>query len=200
MARRVVIVQHGEKVPKPGDPGLTAAGRNQAQSVARALSPDRPSIIVSSPLRRARQTARPLSDATRVAVQVEPRLRERLNLEAGADPDAFFAMWRRSTAERDWTPPGGRNSNTTADDMLMVLNEVAQDGALLVLFSHGGATVDLLRTLIGDGDLRVRCPHLIEDGPPAGTVTRLVRSIHGHWDVLAIAETPSAPRDRFRPR
>jgi broad specificity phosphatase PhoE len=47
--------------------------------------------------------------------------------------------------------------------------------------SHGGATVDLLRTLLGDHALP---PHLLDRGIPACAITTL-----DDLDVLAIAST-----------
>jgi hypothetical protein len=79
--------------------------------------------------------------------------------------------------------------------MLAVLNEVAQDEAFVVLFGHGGATVDLLRTLLGDDELNRRQSHLIEEGPASGAITRVERRTGGGWKVTGIADTAPAPRD-----
>jgi len=53
----IYLVQHGEKEPKPGDPGLTARGREQAAATARWLGRIGLAAVYSSPLRRARSRA-----------------------------------------------------------------------------------------------------------------------------------------------
>jgi broad specificity phosphatase PhoE len=57
--------------------------------------------VYSSPLRRARETAEPVGYATGLAVQVDSRLRERLNWDRTQAFDAFLAEWDRSTEDRD---------------------------------------------------------------------------------------------------
>ena len=65
MGIEVLLIQHGEKVRSPGDPGLTATGRRQAAAVAAWLSTNSSDIesIWASPLRRARETAAPIAAA-----------------------------------------------------------------------------------------------------------------------------------------
>lgn len=81
MGIEVLLVQHGEKVGSPGDPGLTATGRQQAAAVAAWLATNRSDIesIWASPLRRARETAGPFAAALALDVQTDARLRERMN-------------------------------------------------------------------------------------------------------------------------
>ena len=69
----------GDSVADP-DPGLDAEGRAQAEAAAAALlalSPsERPVRVLSSPLRRCRETAQPLADALGVPVEIEPAVAE----------------------------------------------------------------------------------------------------------------------------
>lgn len=187
VATAVVLVQHAAKVRLPGDPGLTERGRRQADRVALALTGRRPAALISSPLLRARQTASPLAAATGLAVEVDARLRERTNWERGQDPDEFFSDWRRSTRDRSWHPEGERSSNDTAADMLAALDAHLSAGRTVVLVGHGGATTDLLRTLLGDDALEALRPGIIECGPPSGALTRLER-IESTWSARSIAD------------
>src|SRR4029453_1806778 len=52
---RVLVVQHGEKERRPGDPGLTSRGRDQARRTATWLRTTAGPVgaVWSSPLRRA---------------------------------------------------------------------------------------------------------------------------------------------------
>ena len=192
MTAGTVIVQHGEKLPEPGDPALSSRGRRQALHVAAALSPRSPALVVSSPLLRARQTVQPLAATLGTDIQIDSRLRERLNFERGKDPERFAADWERSIVDRQWVSAGGRSSSATGIDMQAVLADFTIDDRLTVLASHGGATTDLLRQLLGDDLLRQRAPGLIEHGVPGGALTTL--SYDGRrWTVDVIADVRHIP-------
>ncbi len=80
----VHVIRHGRPASTWGgddeDPGLDATGRQQALGVAEeilALPADqRPTRVVSSPLRRCRESAQPLADALGVEVVIDPRVGE----------------------------------------------------------------------------------------------------------------------------
>lgn len=60
----VLLVRHAEKASEPGeDPGLSAAGQARAQALATALAEARVGAILTSPLRRTRDTAAPTAAA-----------------------------------------------------------------------------------------------------------------------------------------
>ena len=104
------LVQHGEKEPVPGDPGLTPAGRRQASRTGRWLHGRGVQALYSSPMRRARETADRIASVTGLAVQPDARLRERLNWDGSQPYQAFLALWARTTEDRDFVPPGGDSS------------------------------------------------------------------------------------------
>ena len=52
------LIQHGEKEPLPGDPGLTETGRRQATQTGRWLRRAGVRGLYTSPMRRARETGR----------------------------------------------------------------------------------------------------------------------------------------------
>lgn len=92
---RVHVCRHAEAAP--GDPDelreLTAAGLAQARELARRLgdSPARPTLVLTSPLLRARQTANVIGDELGVPVLVDSRLA----------PGATLATLRATVAELD---------------------------------------------------------------------------------------------------
>lgn len=180
-----MILQHGEKASRPGDPGLTAKGRRQADLAAIALAALEPAAVVSSPLLRAQQTATPLAARSGLALDTDPRLRERLNLEVGQERGAFIRAWQTTVRDRNWHPPGGRSSRATAADMREALDTHAVTGGLVVLASHGGATIDLLRELLGDDELELRAPGTVTNGLPGGAITTLVQH-DSAWIVTGI--------------
>jgi probable phosphoglycerate mutase len=59
----VYVVQHGEKQRRPGDPGLTERGREQAALAGQWLRDKGLTAVYASPLLRARQTAAAVGEA-----------------------------------------------------------------------------------------------------------------------------------------
>jgi broad specificity phosphatase PhoE len=186
----VIVVQHGDKQRLPGDPGLTATGRQQAEATARWLARnEKITGLWSSPLRRARETSTPIADQCAVETTIDDRLRERMNWD---DPERqplqdFLDEWAHTSRDRDFVPTSGDSSNGAAARFLDFLTDLAdladltdlvdlvdrQPDTTVVAVAHGGVTVDLLRTLIGDTHLRPAAPTLIDDGMPSGALTRL---------------------------
>ena len=82
----VHMIRHGKPISTWGDleadpdPGLDAEGHAQARRVAAELLAmpidRRPVRVLSSPLRRCRETAQPLADALGVEVEIEPAVTE----------------------------------------------------------------------------------------------------------------------------
>lgn len=58
------------------DPGLDATGQDQALGLASAVGPDDGRLLLTSPLRRARETIAPIERAWGRSALVEPRLAE----------------------------------------------------------------------------------------------------------------------------
>jgi broad specificity phosphatase PhoE len=65
-------------------------------------------------MRRAQETAGCIASVTRLAVQSDVRLRERLNWDGSIPFDAFLALWARATHDRDLVPKGGQSSRQAA--------------------------------------------------------------------------------------
>jgi broad specificity phosphatase PhoE len=111
------MIRHGRPASTWGDadqdPGLDATGAEQARAVAEALlalpASERPNRVVSSPLRRCRETAQPLADALGVAVEIDPRVGEiptPASLAAEARPgwlrQAFQGKWSEIQGDLDY--------------------------------------------------------------------------------------------------
>ncbi|MEI9884908.1 MAG: histidine phosphatase family protein [Rhizomicrobium sp.] len=76
---RIYMVRHGKAAAGFGedmDPGLDALGHSQAEAAAQRLVGLGPRLILSSPLRRARETAAPLSKLWKKPPAIEPAVAE----------------------------------------------------------------------------------------------------------------------------
>jgi broad specificity phosphatase PhoE len=177
----IYLVQHGDKERMPGDPGLTELGRGQAAVTARWLQGTGLHALYSSPLRRARQTAKPIGHATGLAIQVDSRLRERLNWDGTQTFDAFLADWDRSAKDRDLVLGNGESSRSAGERLRVFLASLAGASGPIAVVSHGGVTTDLLRTLLGDDGLP---PRFMDEGIPSCAITTLY-DLH----VISIADT-----------
>jgi 2,3-bisphosphoglycerate-dependent phosphoglycerate mutase len=163
---RVALVQHGEKVGVAGDPGLTARGRAAVASCAAVLAQSSWDGLWCSDLRRAIETAQIIGAACRQLPVVDPRLRERLNWERGTFEE-FLAEWERSSAL----------SAATAARHLELLDEIAAHCRRALVVAHGGATLDLVRSLGASVD---------HDSVPPCAVTSLSFGAGG-WRVDSVA-------------
>jgi broad specificity phosphatase PhoE len=172
---QVVIVQHGEKTSGPGDPGLTLVGVDQARRTAEALQDiGAPSALLSSPLRRAQQTAEPLARKLKLDVEIDDRLSERMNWDGSGSFADFIDEWQRASSNRDYIPAIGDSSKAAGRRFLeALLDHCRHHQDLLIAVAHGGVTIDLLRTILDDKTVMARWPKLIGDGMPPCGLTRL---------------------------
>ena len=112
------LVRHGETAANRdrlalgrADPPLTDRGRAQAARLAEQLVDSGGARVVSSPLRRAQETAAVIADALGVGVETDVRLVE---LDYGEWDERSFsefppedlARWRRDAT---FSPPGGES-------------------------------------------------------------------------------------------
>jgi broad specificity phosphatase PhoE len=165
----VYLVQHAEKRAGPGDPGLTERGRRQAARTGQWLRHTGLIALYSSPLRRAWQTAQCVAAATGLRVQEDGRLRERMNWDGSQPIEEFLADWVRSTNDRDFVPATGESSRQAGQRLHAFLADREHERAPVAAVTHGGVTVDLLRTVLGDQTLP---SYLIDNGVPACAATR----------------------------
>ncbi len=146
----VYLVQHGEKEPVPGDPGLTGTGQEQARQAGRRLRDLGIGVLYSSPMRRARETAEGVASVTGLTVEFDARLRERLNWDGSVPFDAFLDLWARTMRDRDRVPADGESSRQAGMRLEEFLSGLADTPGPVAAVTHGGVTVDLLRNRLGD--------------------------------------------------
>jgi broad specificity phosphatase PhoE len=186
---RLYIIRHGRPlsgwsdVEGDPDPGLDPQGRLQAEAardwlLARPLA-ERPKRVVSSPLRRCRETAQPTAEALGVPLEIDPAVGEIPTPGAVAHADrsawlqqAFQGAWSEIQGDLDYQ--AWRRS---------VVDSLAARGDTAV-FSHFVAINAVVSTLTGDDRVVAFRPdhtsitvletdgrnlRLVERGPEAAT-------------------------------
>ena len=153
----VYLVQHGEKERLPGDPGLTAVGRQQATRTGRWLRGQGVQTLCTSPMRRARETAACIASVTGLTAQPDARLRERLNWDGSMPVEAFLALWDRMSQDRDFTPGKEESSRQAGARLQAFLAGPPGTPGPVAAVTHGGITTDLLGNLLGDDALPRAC-------------------------------------------
>ncbi|MFJ2032770.1 histidine phosphatase family protein [Streptosporangium sp. NPDC087985] len=148
MSRRVVCLRHGQtrwnveqRFQGHSDIPLDETGVAQAARAASLLASLRPSMIVSSDLQRALDTASALGRVARLEVTVDKDLRERGGGEwEGLTREEISVGWPREFAA--WEAPGGEQVVDVAERVSTSIRrwaaELESDG-LLVVASHGAA-------------------------------------------------------------
>ncbi|MFE4637085.1 bifunctional RNase H/acid phosphatase [Streptomyces sp. NPDC056773] len=162
-----VLLRHGETALTPqkrfsgsggSDPELSEAGRRQAAAVAEALAA-RGTIetVISSPLRRCRETAQAVADRLGLTVTVEEGLRE---VDFGAWEGLTFAEARERHPEdlQAWldspkaAPTGGGESFASATRRISATRDrllAAHAGRTVLLVSHVTPVKILVRLALG---------------------------------------------------
>ena len=191
------LVRHGLKEAFCGDVPLTAAGRRQAREAAAFLKSKSISAVVTSPLKRARETAEFLA----LEFEIEPfediRLRERANWGdvPGQTFEAFVNVWERCTREPDYKPLGGGDSSRQAAQRM---RDALQDwanrhapGSEIVFFTHGGLITDFLTLMMNTDELNAVNPDFIAEQTlliPECSITELIVE-KGEYRLGAFADT-----------
>jgi broad specificity phosphatase PhoE len=136
---RVLVIRHGRPASAWGDaaedPGLDPTGLEQASAVAAHLlslpAGQRPRRVVSSPLRRCRETAEPTARALGLDLEIDPRVGEIPTPRAMLAADR--PAWLRKAFEGGWAQiEGDLDYGRWAQDVATALTELA-DAAV---FSH----------------------------------------------------------------
>lgn len=99
---KLYLVRHGKDVgagDNDNDPGLSEVGRQQAEDMTATIAPMGPLPMIVSPLRRTRETARPLEAAWNVTGEVVPAIRE---IPSPTDDLTQRRTWLRQIIASNW--------------------------------------------------------------------------------------------------
>ena len=147
----LLLVRHGEtdwnrenRFQGHADPPLNDAGREQARELSARLATEPLAAVVTSPLRRALETAAEVASTHELAVQQEPGLRE-------VDLGSWTGLTRDEVQQRDpegyrrWLAYGhgwgdGESYEELGERVVATLVELAggHDGDTVAVVTHGG--------------------------------------------------------------
>lgn len=171
----VHFIRHGKRHNGViGDPGLTPEGRKEASLLAEAFLQPPPSVIFTSPLARAKQTAEIIGNTLGAAVHEDLRLRERMNWGdvPGQSLEEFLAEWDRCSRERTYEPKTGDSSigaGRRIEQFLVDCQTRFPDGHVLAV-THGGVLADFLLNVFSIEELNDARPEFYPDPYGAAVV------------------------------
>ncbi|WP_243653560.1 bifunctional RNase H/acid phosphatase [Pseudonocardia endophytica] len=198
---RLILLRHGQtelsvhrRYSGHGDPELTELGQTQAARAAREIGARmehqeiEPAVILSSPLRRARQTAAAVAEITEAPLQVRDRLIETdfggwegLTFAEARDRDPeLHASWLSSA---DVAPPGGESFRAVGERVAAEREWIVSEfpGETVVVVSHVTPIKMVLRDALGAGDsilfrlhLDLASTNVADFYPDGGSSVRLV--------------------------
>ena len=159
MARvQLLLIRHAlPQRSQPGegaDPELSDVGVEQAQRLLEALDRHPIARVLSSPQRRAQQTAQPVADALGLTVEIDDRL-----AEYDRDLTHYVPIEQiREEFPEDWDRlaqghlPSGVDEAAFVARVFAVLDDVVASGDhedTIALFSHGGVINVILHRILG---------------------------------------------------
>ncbi|MBM3670875.1 MAG: histidine phosphatase family protein [Actinobacteria bacterium] len=191
----LVLVRHAEPVridegdvEGPADPGLTPRGVQQAERLAAWLATEGVDAIVTSPLRRARETAAPLVAALGLEAEVDPGISE-YDATAGhyipieelreAKDERWYA-----TIEGRWADVGGIDPGVFQQQVVPALDNLIgrHAGKRVAVVTHGGVINVFLAHVLG-------IDRLLWFHPEYTSISRVHASRAGPRSVATINET-----------
>lgn len=151
---RLYLIRHGKADATWNDsdldPPLSEVGRAQAEARAAEIAGKGPLPLITSPLRRTRETAAAIERLWNVSAHIEPRIGE---ITAPAVASGQRGAWLKDVLQRRWSeldPPLGRWRDRVLDALLGVTRDT-------VLVSHFVAINVAAGYALGDD--RVTCFH-----------------------------------------
>ena len=129
---KIYLVRHGRAAASftdDLDPGLDDLGRSQAIASCKILEDSLPLVLLSSPLKRAQETAKPLADSTGQDIQMENRLAE---IPSPGLSLAKRGSWLRKVMSGKWSQQSNELIQWRAH-LARCLLDIKED---TVIFSH----------------------------------------------------------------
>ena len=173
---------------------LTDLGHRQAMAAAAEMRRRAPTVLVTSDLARARQTAQPISELLGLEPRLEPGLRERsLGVFDGlsfAEAEARYPdMWKSLTSrDPNAVPEGGESADVVFQRVSSSVERILTDhpGERIAVVTHGLALFHVFSFVCGLGAPSHDHPvFVLVDN---ASITQLERR-GAHWRIVSINDT-----------
>ena len=191
----LVLVRHAQPVrveqgtvPGPADPGLSEQGHSQAVRLADWLATEPIGAVLTSPLRRARETAAPVAAALGLTAEVVDGVAE-YDAAAGeyipieelraAKDERWFA-----TIEGRWADVGGVDPGEFQAQVVPAVEELIDrfGGQRVVVVTHGGVLNVYLAHVVGTD-------RLLWFHPEYTSISRVVAARTGQRSIATLNDT-----------
>lgn len=168
----VYLVRHGKAAAafdEDLDPPLDKTGTRQALSMADVLGPKGPMNLITSPMRRTRETASALENVWGAPAKVEPRVSE---VPSPSENLTARREWLRGVMAGTWSDPAAEGLAGWRRDLIAAIEEIGED---TVVSTHFVA----INTIVGHltGDDRVTSFH------PDNCSITVIRKSSGGWEL-----------------
>lgn len=185
--RHLYLVRHGQtalnaegRLRGLSDPPLDETGLAEARNLAVAFATKRPSIVVSSPLERAVDTARVIAEAAGAARWVDEHFNDRdYGPQTGQLKEEVIARWG-TVDDAPGVEPAAAVLARARPGLDALLNDAP--GLSVIVVTHDA----VIRPLIASID-----PTKTDLAAPTGSWNDLCRT-DGTWSVLATDQKPGA--------
>lgn len=158
----LLLIRHAEpvriaqgEVEGPADPGLSARGAEQASRLGTWLAGERVDAIVTSPLRRAQETAAPLATRLGLTPEIDPGVSEYDATSGEYIPiEELRALkderWQ-ATIEGRWSDVGGVDPVSFQAEVVPAIDAIIERfaGARVAVVCHGGVINVYLAWILG---------------------------------------------------
>ncbi len=158
----LIVVRHGQTDANAQglllgrkDPPLDATGRNQASAVAAALKPlGRDARVLSSPLRRAHETAQYIAGDREIDIDERWIELDYGTLEGTRVADVPEDTWRAWRADPDFTPGGGESLAALGTRVAIACDELIVEAAEhdVIVVTHVSPVKAATAWALGVGD------------------------------------------------
>jgi len=195
------FVRHGEAVSNRdnrfggwSDAPLTDLGHRQAIAAAGEMRRRAPTVLVTSDLARARQTAQPIADMLGLEPRLEPGLRERSlgvfdGLSFAEAETRYPDMWKSLTSrDPDAVPDGGELADVVFGRVSSAIERILTDhaGERVAVVTHGLALFHAFSYICRLGAPTYDHPvFVLVDN---ASITQVERR-GAHWRIVSINDT-----------
>lgn len=144
----ILLVRHCSATGQPSGAELTPDGIDQAKALAEILSEHKVRRIISSPFKRAVDSAKPAAENLGISIEIDPRLVER---ELGETLDGNWMEALRATFEDPLLCfPGGESSEAATARGRAAIEDVFQEALFpTAVFTHGNLLALTARSFDG---------------------------------------------------